>query len=61
VVVSGTQHVRSGMTVTPRLIPMPGSTQAGAAAAPSPPAPTPRGPQPAPTQQQNYPPRGQTR
>lgn len=64
VVVNGTQHVRPGVVVNPRLVPMPVSPQTGQPA--SPPAagtapPVSGQPQPAPSQQQNYPAQGQSR
>ncbi len=63
VVVNGTQHVRPGVVVNPKLVPMPVPSQTGQpAAAPTTgtaPAGTPT-PQPAPSQKQNYPAQGQT-
>jgi multidrug efflux system membrane fusion protein len=62
VVVSGLQHVRPGMTVTPRLVPMPTTTHT---ASPKPQAPGAQpgkgAPQPAPSMKQNPPPASQSR
>ncbi len=63
VVVNGTQHVRPGVVVNPKLVPMPVASEtgrpAGAPTAGTAPPVSSR-PQPAPSQQQNYPTQGQS-
>ncbi len=61
VVVNGIQHVRPGVTVAPRLVPMPVASQTGAPAPGGSAPPAPRQPQPAPAMQQNPAPGGQSR
>ncbi len=63
VVVNGTQHVRPGVVVNPKLVPMPVPSQTGQPAAAPATGTAPAGmstPQPAPSQKQNYPAQGQT-